>query len=191
MKLSASWATLKAAERVSQILADRSIECAIIGGAALSVHGYVRATMDLDLATSVEPFGVLAPVAEPLVTAGFQVEFRTPDASDPLGGVLDIRRDDIELIQIVNFENPLGGGHALLGREAISTAQALPGTSLKVVTLVHLIALKLYAGGSQQDVFELLERHEEVIFREVDDICKRMQLTVEWEKVKSSFARGQ
>ena len=179
--------TLKTAERVSEILAAHGIDCAVIGGVALSFHKYVRGTVDIDLATSVNPFTDLREAQKALEADGFQVEFRMPDAEDSLGGVLDVRRGDTELVQIVNYENPFGGGNAALGREAVATAELFVGTSLKVANLPHLIALKLYAGGSQDDVFQLLQRRPELDLSEVDTVCSRFQLSAEWAQVKTSL----
>lgn len=82
-----------------------------------------------------QPFVVFPKILEALKAAGFEVEFRGP-------GVVDIRGEDIALIHIVNFLNPFVGGPGELGKEAVDTAIPLQGTSLQVVDLPHLIALK-------------------------------------------------
>jgi len=46
---------------------------------------------------------------------------------------------------------------------------------LRVVTLPHLVALKLYAGGpkSRNDVIELLERNQPLDLGRISQICTR------------------
>ena len=107
--------TLLAAEQVAAILARAGIDSVLIGAAALAVHGYPRATQDLDLATCVEPKR-LAAVAPDLRREGFSAEMSPPDANDPLGGVLHVGAEGIDPIEIVNFSNPPAHGFpALLG----------------------------------------------------------------------------
>jgi hypothetical protein len=182
MSLTASEATLRAAERVAAVLSAQGITCAVIGGAALAFHGYIRQTLDLDLATSVQPFVVFPKILEALKSEGFEVEFRGPDSEDPLGGVLDIRREDIGPIQIVNFLNPFVGGPGALGKEAVDTATPLEGTSLHVVDLPHLIALKLYSGSlkSLSDIVELLNRHEELDLESIEALARKFDVADEW-----------
>lgn len=70
----ASAATLEAAERVAKTLERLGIETALIGAVALAVHGYVRATQDVDLATSVDLWRDLRRAADELAREGFTVE---------------------------------------------------------------------------------------------------------------------
>ena len=67
---------LDAAERVADALARHGIPSALIGAAALAVHGYTRATQDLDLGTVGAPIESLRAVAEELrglAGGGFQL----------------------------------------------------------------------------------------------------------------------
>jgi len=176
--------TLEAAERVAALLGEYGADCALIGALALAVHGYPRSTGDVDLATATDPYGVLAKLSRQLRDEGFEVRFNEPDAQDQLGGMLNIERDDIDPVQVVNFLNPFTAGISL-GREAVEAALPLEGSSLRVVDLPHLIALKLFAGGpkSQADVEELLARNTDVDLDSVRSVCRSHGLEDELEAV--------
>jgi hypothetical protein len=53
-----------------------------------------------------------------------------------------------------------------------------PGSSMKVVPLPQLVALKLYAGGykSKADIVELLTRNPEADADEIRAVCSRYRL---------------
>lgn len=188
MSLPTSEATLAAAEWVAQVLVEHGIDSALTDGMALSVYGFVRATRDVDLATGVHAFKDLPRVETALRAEGFRTDLVEPDARDPLGGVLNLTRDDIDLIQIVNFLNPLGGGHGTMGKEVVETAAPLEGSSLEVVDLPHLILLKLYSGGSRslQDVLELPDRNIGLDLRAVETLCRRFKPSGAWKRVLAS-----
>ena len=52
--MSANPTPLELAERVAEIARGLGIETALIGATALAVHGYVRGTLDIDLASIVD-----------------------------------------------------------------------------------------------------------------------------------------
>ena len=58
--------TVEVAEQVYDVLRAAGIESAVIGAMALAVHGYVRSTRDLDLATCTDPFLSLREATERL-----------------------------------------------------------------------------------------------------------------------------
>jgi len=170
--------TLQVAARIAEVLSQHEIPSAIIGAAALAAHGYLRYTEDLDLATDTDPFTKLRAVERSLQQEGFEVELLLPDAEDPLGGVLTVRGEGFEPVQVVNFQNPWHRGCGLLASESLREAQLElePGSSLRVVGLSHLIALKLYAGGwkSKMDILELLERNRESLdLAALRSVCHR------------------
>jgi hypothetical protein len=169
--------TVAEAEKIAALLREQGVETAVIGAVAAAVHGYPRATADLDLASSVDPYRVLQPFAGRLVTLGYEALLHEPDADDPLGGVLTVRGRSFREIQIVNFANPWRGGTPL-GREAIEHAMRNALGSLSVVDLAHLVALKLYAGGPQGklDVIELLSRNPDADVGAIRAVCKRFGL---------------
>lgn len=154
--------TLQVAEDVAAECERHGVACAVIGAMALAAHNYPRATEDFDLATDVDPFRSLEPVARALRGRGYEVELVTPDAEDPLGGVLNITGADFHLVQVVNFENPYTTAVTPATAAIRNAVQNLGTSRLKVVALPDLIALKLYAGGpkSRADVVELLARNQ-------------------------------
>lgn len=181
--------TLAVAERVAEAAREFGLETAIIGAIALAVHGYPRATEDLDLAIYTDPFTTLRELSGKLDALGFHAELRLPDAEDPLGGVLTVTGDDFDTIQLVNYCNPLRGGDNP-GYAAIQASEGLlPGTSLRVANLAYLVALKLYAGGvkSKLDVFELLGRNPEASRSDIRDVCARYGLADAFDALLEEF----
>ena len=136
---------IRAAEEVAEILESRGVGAVVIGAVALAAHGYVRFTEDLDLGVNTD-LGTLSRVAEALRTAGFEVQVREPDGEDPLGGVVDVR-GPFGLVQIVNY----GGRFPAVIDGGLAAADTVirPGSRLRIVPLPHLVALKLYAGGTK------------------------------------------
>lgn len=172
--------TIQVAERIAEVLQQHELQVVVIGAAALAVHLYPRYTEDFDLAINTDPFPRLRRVEEALGREGFDARFEAPDAEDALGGVLRVTGDDFEPIEVVNFYNPWPGARSctVLAREALREAKLhlSPESPLRVVSLPHLIALKLYAGGykSKADVAELLERNRDHLdLAELRDVCNR------------------
>lgn len=165
---------LRVAERVAAILASHRIPAVVIGAVALAAHRYVRFTEDIDLAVNAD-LATLRTVAEALRHEGFAVELREPDGDDPLGGVIDVS-GPFGLVQVVNYGErfPAVIDDAL--REAAVVVR--PGSSLRVVPLPHLIALKLYAGGfkSKADIVEVLARNPQADVDEIRTLCRRYRL---------------
>lgn len=174
--------TLRAAVRVREALDRRGAPCALIGALALAVHGYTRATKDLDLGTFTDPFTVLREVAIELAEVGIKAELRYPDAEDPLGGLLRVSPPRAMPIEVVNFLNPLRRPRGTLAREALASAMEQPDLGLRVVDLPHLVALKLKAGGpgDYRDVVELLRIRQPP---ELKALCARHKLSKELERV--------
>jgi hypothetical protein len=158
-------AAIDLVERVSDALAARAVPCVLIGAAAMAVHGYPRATQDLDLGVVDVPLATLRDLANELRQTGLSVELREPDGDDPLGGLLRIDVDDELQIDVVNFGNPFTGRSRREGRLAIeSPTVGLEGRRLRVAGLVPLIVLKLAAGSrfDLRDAAELIARHPEI-----------------------------
>jgi hypothetical protein len=172
------------AARIAAILDELGVPSALIGAAALAAHGYPRATVDIDLAVATDPFTTLAVARERLAAEpGVEARLVTPDADDPLGGVLTISGEDFDPVQVVNFLNPLSNRENP-GSEAVRTAAAgaVAGTPLRLVSLPYLVALKLYAGGykSRLDVLELLSRNPTAPREEIARICAAFGLENDW-----------
>jgi hypothetical protein len=179
--------TLQVAGQVLEVLHAHQLDGLIIGALALAVHGYPRDTRGLDLAIAADP-SVLGNVADALRARGYRVEVRSPDAEDPLGGVVDVYASDADLVQIVNFSNPPNGGFPRLVADAlVESVPLMPGHPLRIVGPYHLIAFKLYAGGakSKLDVLELLDRNPELDRQRLTALCESYQLTAELNEVLS------
>lgn len=177
--------TLEVAKAVSRILREANVRCMVIGAAALAVHGYARQSVDLDLATYENPFEVFARLRDSLVAAGFQVEIITPDADDPLGGVINITGPDFDPVQVINFMNPLRPQrlHKLVG-EALGEMTDSPN-KLQVVSAELLILLKLYAGDSQSqsDIQRLIEANPTLDKTHIADLARAAGLDHAWNEL--------
>ncbi|MEX0687882.1 MAG: hypothetical protein WD072_04350 [Pirellulales bacterium] len=165
---------IRAAEEVTGILESRGVGALVIGAVALAAHGYVRFTEDLDLGVNTD-LGTLSQVADALRTAGFEVVIREPDGQDPLGGVVDIR-GSFGLVQIVNY----GGRFPAVIDSGLAAADTVirSGSRLRIVPLPHLVALKLYAGGtkSRADIVELLSRNPDADVAAIRNLCLSWRL---------------
>jgi len=178
-------ATLTLASSVVDVLAGHNAQAVIIGAMALAVHRYPRDTVDLDLATAIDPHQ-LDSIAQELLAKGYDVEVHKADGGDPLGGVIDVRAQGADLVQVVNFMNPPAGGFPRIVADAVATATTLvPGEPLQVVDLPTLIAFKLYAGGpkSRLDILELLERNAELDLEQLRARCRDYRLEGELDAV--------
>jgi hypothetical protein len=136
-------------EHVAARLSERGVAHALIGAAALAVHGVSRSTLDQDLL--VVDLRVLdAGFWEPLA-GGASIDVRKGDSADPLAGVVRISRDGERDVDVVV------GRHRWQG-EVVSRARQTPGSPSPVALASDLILLKLYAGGSQDrwDIEQLL-----------------------------------
>ncbi|HEU4383615.1 MAG TPA: hypothetical protein VFR85_08940 [Anaeromyxobacteraceae bacterium] len=164
------------AREIFQLLAGNEIETAVIGSVAVAVHGYPRATRDLDLGVALFAFEPLLRMAEELRKRGYDVHTSEPSRDDPVGGMVTISGADFDPVEIVNLRAP-GGRHERLAREAIASAQKFPGFELPVVDLPHLVALKLVA-ASRKDELDILEllRANPARIDEVVAVCARQRL---------------
>jgi hypothetical protein len=167
-------ALLDAAETVVGLLKGHDLEAVVIGAVAMAAHRYVRFTRDLDLGVNAD-LSRMRDIAGALHVAGFQVELREPDGDDPLGGVIDVS-GPFGLLQIISFAERFPKVIEDAVRE--STHVLRPGSSLRLVPIPHLVALKLYAGGlkSKADVVELLSRNPEANLGQIQALCSRYRL---------------
>jgi len=167
-------AILHAAEDVVTLLRQHRVDAVVIGAVALAAFHYVRYTEDVDLGVNAD-LPTLRAVAESLRRAGYTVELREPDATDPLGGVMDVS-GPFGLVQVVSF----AGRFPAVVDDAVRLSNAVvrAGSPLRLVPFPQLIALKLYAGGhkSKADVVELLARNPDCDLDEVRRTCARYDL---------------
>jgi predicted nucleotidyltransferase len=138
--------------RVTRILREGSLPFALIGAAAMAVHGIARSTLDLDLLTT-DPAALQRRQWEPLESSGAVVAIRYGDVTDPLTGVVTITQGTQRPIDVIV-------GEASWQKKLVSEAVRceVQGVRLPVVTVTGLILLKLYAGGPQDrwDIEQLL-----------------------------------
>jgi len=136
-------------ERVAGILSERGVRHALIGAAALAVHGVSRSTLDQDLL--VHDRRVLEPDFWISLTGEAVVDLRRGDSDDPLAGVVRVSQDSERLVDVVV-------GRHVWQQDVLARAVAIGDEPLLVVQRPDLILLKLYAGGSQDnwDIEQLL-----------------------------------
>ena len=176
--------TLEAVARIAALLDAHGLRTALVGAAALAVHGYSRATENIDIGQATPSLDLLRRCGDE-IRAALQVDVTValPDTEDPLGGVITVRGPDIRQIQVINFLNPIGMGDNP-GREAVACALdlSLGGTPVGVVDLEHLVAMKLFAGGmkNRADVVELLGYNPEADLHAIAALCARHRLGDEW-----------
>ncbi len=137
---------------LSTRLAERRIPHAVIGALALSAHGVVRASDDIDVL--VTDGRCLEPSTWNDIGPGTTVEIRRGEADDPLAGLVRLTPSHGTPIDVV-----VGRGRwqdEILTR---SRPMHFLGTSVPVVSPSDFVLLKLYAGGPQDawDVDQLLD----------------------------------
>lgn len=182
--------TLEVARRVSHVLAQEGVPHALVGSVALAIHGYVRATRDLDLGVLVPPVPRMTALAEALRRDGLQPEWSAPAPDDELGGVLTVAGEGFDPVQIVNFFNPPRAPSRLVN-EALATAAPAGGFPIPVVDLAHLVALKLAtrAFRDEVDVGELLEARPDVSVADLRATCGAHGLGDALERVLARLGR--
>lgn len=138
---------MKLAAAIAARLEERNVGCAVIGAVAAAVHGYSRATLDVD-------FLVLDPcVLDPQFWNGFEPapDIRRGDPFDPLLGVVRWRTGSSDAADVV-----VGKGARL--RRVLERARKDVETGLPIASALDVCLLKLDAGGGQDllDVSNLI-----------------------------------
>ena len=136
-------------DHVAALLTERDVAHALIGAAALAVHGVSRSTLDQDLLVydrHVLTSEFWLPLAEEA-----SLDIRSGDSEDPLAGVVRITRDIERVVDVIV-------GRHKWQEEILTRAVTVDGHHPPVVQRADLILLKLYAGGSQDkwDIEQLL-----------------------------------
>ena len=128
---------------VVEILRREKVDYAIVGAFALSVLGVVRATMDADALLFAEP-GRLAKLERKFKRAGFGTELRTAEADDPVSGMLVLRDEFGNHVELL-------GGLCNMDPEAFSRTLEIEfrNQKLRIVGREDFIAMKCYAGDPQ------------------------------------------
>ena len=124
---------------------------ALIGAAALAIHGISRSTLDIDLL--VTDRRVLDAAFWAALDSDIERDIRPGDGTDPLAGVLRFRATGERDIDIV-----VGRGQWIADVVAQAQIARHHERDLPAARVEDLILLKLYAGGSQDrwDIEQLL-----------------------------------
>ena len=138
--------------RTVEHLARQGTGCALIGAAALAVHGIARSTQDLDLLVT-DRRCLDADYWAPLVPAGASVAVHRGDETDPLGGVARLRAPAEPSVDVIV-------GKPRWHADVVERARpaTVEGVAVPAARAADLILLKVYAGGPQDawDVTQLL-----------------------------------
>lgn len=135
---------------VAATLVRAGVPHAVIGAAAMALHGVGRSTHDIDLLT-LSRACLDAAWWTPLANA--DVVVRRGDAHDPLAGVVRVERAGRQPVDLVV------GRHRWQARILERAEPAVvAGARLPVVQARDLVLLKLFAGGAQDcwDIAQLL-----------------------------------
>lgn len=130
---------------VAAALRARDVPFALIGAAAMAVHGVSRSTADLDL-LAVDRRCLDADFWSDLRGAA-TLDVRRGDDTDPLAGIVRFTAEgeaDVDLVI----------GKPVWQADCVARAALRIEDDVPVVTLADLMLLKLYAGGSQ-DAWDL------------------------------------
>jgi predicted nucleotidyltransferase len=152
-------------QEVTGTLRDGAVPFALIGAAALAAHGVARASLDLDLLVVDQRVLDLRFWRE-LSNRAVAVDVRRGDPDDPLAGVVRCGSGTPRPVDVVV------GRHGWQ-RDAIARARriTIEAIELPVVNAVDFVLLKLFAGGTQDelDIRQLLStRDGEAIAAGVD-----------------------
>lgn len=151
---------------VVEVLEAEDIPHALIGAAALAVHGVSRATADFDLLT-VDARALRRPLWSGIESRGARLLLLEGDPEDPLLGSVRLSLPEDRVVDVIV-------GRFAWQREIVETSELLSigELSVRVARPAGLVLLKLYAGGPKDawDIRALLESHERsaAITAEVD-----------------------
>jgi hypothetical protein len=141
--------------RVHSLLARAGVPHALIGAAALALHGVSRSTHDIDLLAT-DPSCLIPDLWASLESA--EVEIRKGGLDDPLAGVVRFTAPGDSPVDLVV-------GKARWQAAALTRAEnrCFADVELPVLRAADLILLKLYAGGPQDawDIVQLLAASDE------------------------------
>jgi len=169
---------------VLRVLEREKAPTALIGAAALAVHGVSRSTADTDL-LCLDTAILRQEVWSGLQAPGRNVRILKGDPEDPLAGSVRIGEGS-EIVDVVV------GRHSWQ-REIIDAAEplSLGEVRLKVATPAAIVLLKLDAGGPKDawDIRALLEvsPHPEAVRAEVEAVLSRLSADARrlWVRLRS------
>lgn len=194
-------APVELAERVATIARDLKIETVLIGAFALAIYQLFRASMDIDLATSVQ-WQDLKALKDAVEKAGLKTNLVRPDDQDPLGGVLQVweYEDDegnpFEPVEVVNYLNPYHFKRNPASQAINNGIAMAEKPALRYPRLGDLVALKFFTGGDEDlvDIVKVLAENLDADLEEVRSICKgygyvRIDEMIEKAKASASKSR--
>ena len=128
---------------VVEVLQRENVDYAVIGAFALSVHGTIRGTTDVD-ALLFTPPRQLQNLSAAFDRAGFHAELRRGDPDDPIPAMLVLRDTHENQVELL-------GGLRGVDPAAFTRTVEVPflGVSLRIVGREDFIAMKCFAGGPQ------------------------------------------
>lgn len=126
---------------VIDVLNRETIEYAVIGAMAGSVHGAIRASVDADAVISLT-VQKSAELERKFQIAGFKTELRRGDMDDPIPALLSLKDAHENRVDLLV-------GLRGLEREAFSRAieVAFHKEKLRIISREDFIAMKAFAGG--------------------------------------------
>jgi hypothetical protein len=138
---------------VVEILQREKVDYAVIGAFALSVHGAIRGTMDVD-AVVFASIRQLANLSAMFERAGFLTELRRGDRDDPIPAMLVLRDAHENRVELL-------GGLRGMDPELFARTIEVPlmGVNLRIVGREDFIAMKCFAGGPQ-DILDALSAYK-------------------------------
>ena len=138
---------------VVEVLQRSDLDYVVIGAFALSVHGALRASIDVDALLSVK-LERLKQLETSLRSAGFSTTLRRGDPQDPVLGLLVIRDSYGNQVDLL-------GGLKGMDPKLFARALEIPfaGKALRFVGREDFIALKCFAGGAQ-DILDARSAYE-------------------------------
>jgi predicted nucleotidyltransferase len=141
---------------VVAVLERAKIDHALIGAAAMAVHGVSRATADVDLFT-VDEGALRQELWKELEREGDEIRLLRGDFEDPLAGSVRLSRGRDEMVDVV-----IGRYRWQAEIVESSVPMSIGGVTVKVAGPAGLVLLKLYAGGPKDawDIHALLESHD-------------------------------
>jgi len=151
-------------EALLHALAASGLRFVVIGGVAVGVHGYVRATKDLDVcpAGDRENLAILARLlseldAEQLEVGDFapgELPFDPQDPNDLAGGGNFRLRTRLGALDVMQWVPGVDAEHAFVALDADALELDLDGSAIRVCSLAHLRTMKRTA-GRPQDLVDL------------------------------------
>jgi hypothetical protein len=150
---------------ITDLLRRRGTRHALIGAAALAVHGVSRATRAIDLLVA-DPACLEPTYWAPLDPATATVAIHPGDAEDPLAGAVRVRGPAGPPLDVL-----VGRGSWVAGVLDRASVHEIEGVAIPVVSRADLVLLKLYAGGPQDawDIEQLLVEADAATLAEVED----------------------